>query len=100
MLAHSHLRAWTGALRNAFRSNRPAPRKAPGLALEHLEPRDVPTAGLLDPTFGTAGKAVVPFDLAAPTHVTDQARAFAVQSDNKIVIVGGAEDAQGVSEFA
>src|SRR5262245_45831234 len=100
MLAQPKWCAWTRTLRNAFRRNRPALRKPLGLRLEHLEQRDVPTAGLLDPTFGTAGKTVVPFDLAPPNHVTDQARAFVVQSDNKIVIVGGAEIAGGNQNFA
>jgi uncharacterized delta-60 repeat protein len=100
MLAQPKWCAWTRTLRNAFRRNRPALRKPLGLRLEHLEQRDVPTAGLLDTTFGTAGKTVIPFNLAAPAHVTDQARAFAVQGDNKIVIVGGAEDATGAQEFA
>src|SRR6516164_6791668 len=92
MLAQPNWCAWTRTLRNAFRRRPATHRKPRRLGVEHLEQRDVPTAGLLDTTFGTAGKTVVPFDLAAPAHVTDQARAFAVQSDNKIVIVAGAEE--------
>jgi uncharacterized delta-60 repeat protein len=100
MLARSKWGAWTSTLRNLFRSNRPAARRPLGLRLENLEQRDVPTAGLLDTTFGTAGKTVVPFDLAPPAHVTDQARAFTVQADGKIVIVGSAENAAGDDDFA
>src|SRR5438105_9760236 len=41
----------------------------PTFRLEPLEPRDTPTAvGGLDPTFGTAGKAVV--DLGFSDHAT------------------------------
>src|SRR5437764_14878425 len=99
MLAHSNWCSWTRALRDVFRGRGPR-RKPLDLRLERLEPRDVPAAGLLDPTFGTAGKTVVPFDLGGPNNVTDQARAFTVQSDNKIVIVGGAQNAGGDQDFA
>src|SRR2546430_470096 len=100
MLAQPKWCAWTRTLCNAFRRRSATRRKPLGLRLEQLEQRDVPTAGLLDTTFGTAGKTVIPFDLAAPGNVNDQAHAFAVQADNKIVIVGGAADAAGVEEFA
>lgn len=43
-------------------------------------------SGILDTTFGTGGKVVVPFDLG--WHDFDQASDVLIQSDGKIVVVG------------
>jgi uncharacterized delta-60 repeat protein len=56
------------------------------LHLQALEPRDVPTAGNLDPTFsgdGLAYVSVAPFEI-------DTASGVAVQADDKVVLAGTA----------
>jgi uncharacterized delta-60 repeat protein len=56
------------------------------LHLQALEPRDVPTAGNLDPTFsgdGLAYVSVAPFEI-------DTASGVAVQADGKVVLAGTA----------
>jgi uncharacterized delta-60 repeat protein len=65
-------------------------RTSPALAVESLEDRFTPDAGLLDPTFGTGGKALIPLDRVPGG--TDEAAAVALQSDGKIVVVGKALD--------
>jgi uncharacterized delta-60 repeat protein/uncharacterized repeat protein (TIGR01451 family) len=46
------------------------------------------SAGALDSTFGTAGKVITPVS-SAPSFAHDFARAVAIQSNGKIVAVGG-----------
>lgn len=53
------------------------------LGVEHLETRENPSGGLLDPTFGTGGLVTLP--TAATTYVADTA----VQTDGKTLTVGG-----------
>lgn len=60
--------------------------------LEALEDRRVPTAGMLDPSFGSGGK--VTFDLGS---LQDQGTAILVQDDGKIVIAGSSD--QGTTGY-
>ena len=53
--------------------------------VESLEARDVPSAGMLDPTFGSGGVAVTQVGLSS-----SQANDVAVQPDNKVVVAGSA----------
>src|SRR3954451_11310357 len=55
------------------------------LALERLEVRTVPSAGALDPTFGTGGKVLTDFG-----SFSDNAGSVAVQAAGKIVVAGSA----------
>src|SRR5262249_32894288 len=62
--------------------------------LELLEPRDVPSAGNLDLTFGAWG--IVTTDIGGE----DGAAAVAMQADDKIVAVGTTRSAQSGYDFA
>jgi uncharacterized delta-60 repeat protein len=73
---------------------RPAHSPRVRLSLESLDDRTVPSAGALDPTFGTAG--VVSTDLGS-TH--DIARAVVQQADGKLVAAGETVGGSG-TEFA
>jgi uncharacterized delta-60 repeat protein len=57
--------------------------------LEVLEARDCPTAGLLDPTFGSGGIVNL------PTTTDSTARDVVVQPDGKVVIAGVSNTANG-----
>jgi uncharacterized delta-60 repeat protein len=57
--------------------------------LEQLEDRVVPSAGSLDPTFGTGGKLTT--DFLTPDYVTGEA--VVTQSDGKIVVAGNVKGA-------
>src|SRR5688572_30393666 len=61
------------------------------LRLEHLEDRTLPTSGVPDPTFGTAG-------LIFADNTGARIRNFAVQADGKIIAVGSAA-AGNASDF-
>ena len=54
--------------------------------------------GLLDPSFGTAGKAIVAFDLGGGN--SDEAYAVALQPDGKIVVAGAADISSFDIDFA
>ncbi len=54
--------------------------------------------GQLDPSFGSSGKQVIPFDLGGSGF--DGAFDVAVQPDGKIVLVGGAEKLGADTDFA
>jgi uncharacterized delta-60 repeat protein len=68
--------------------------------LESLEPRQLLSAGALDPSFGLGGKAIMTFPDGGLGFATDAA----VQSDGKTVVVGWAEfkgkNGSTFSEFA
>jgi uncharacterized delta-60 repeat protein len=68
------------------------------LRAEPLEDRTAPAVGDLDPGFGTAGVAVVPFNLGG-TNV-DFPAAIAVQPDGKILVAGSANTDPGEPDFA
>jgi len=66
--------------------------------LEVLEARETPSAGALDPSFGTGGRATFGFGLGA--DVTDRINDAVVQPDGKIVMVGSVEVVNGTDDFA
>lgn len=68
--------ATTARLRAAFR-----PR------IEVLEDRSVPSAGALDPMFGSAGTVITPF-----SATEDVAYSLALQNDGKVVVAGYSYD--------
>lgn len=85
-----------------FRGRRIAPsrtarRSKPSckLHLESLEDRCVPTAGALDPTFGTGGLVTTDF---APTG-NEIANDMVVQADNKILVTGMANSKLFVGRY-
>jgi uncharacterized delta-60 repeat protein len=59
-------------------------RRRPAPDLERLEDRLAPSAGQLDPTFGTGGMVATNFDGLA----SSKGDAVAIQSDGKVVVVG------------
>lgn len=63
------------------------PGKKCRLALEHLEARDCPTAGMLDPTFG--GTGIVQMNVGSGP--SSWAQNVAQQPDGKLVVFGNAE---------
>src|SRR5262249_24021387 len=67
------------------------PRAAGGrrVSVEALECRLLLSAGDLDTTFNTSGKAEIYFDLGGSNG--DDGRAVAIQPDGKIVVVGAVE---------
>lgn len=68
------------------------------LALMGLEDRSVPaSAGTLDPTFGNSGRVQIGFNLGGTN--LDEARAIAIQSNGRIVVVGDVA-VTGGSNFA
>src|SRR3954468_15029917 len=70
----------------------PAPRR-PRLAVAALEDRTVPTAGVMDPSFGTNG--IVGFHLNKPNFYYSDTRGATVQPDGKTVLVGLADSTLG-----
>jgi uncharacterized delta-60 repeat protein len=62
--------------------------------LEVLEARDCPSAGLLDPTFGSGGIVNL------PTTTDSTARGIAVQPDEKVVIAGVSTTAKGAESIS
>lgn len=71
-------------------ARRPSRRPAVRLSLEPLEDLTAPTAGLLDPTFGTGGLVIS--DLLGPSQDAAQDVAIARQTDGKIVVAGITDD--------
>jgi uncharacterized delta-60 repeat protein len=68
------------------------------LHLERFEDRVVPTAGVLDSSFGTGGIVTTDFTNSSFISV-DKAQSVAVQGDGKIIAVG-TSDANGNPDFA
>jgi uncharacterized delta-60 repeat protein len=69
--------------------------------LENALAARITSAGALDPTFGTAGKSTVSMPGPMPTSVGSVLAAGVVQSDGKIVMVGGIPTAgKGPQVFA
>jgi uncharacterized delta-60 repeat protein len=64
--------------------------------LELLEDRTLLNAGALDLTFGTGGKVLTDFPIAA--H--DFGLGLAIQADGKVVVVGQSSNADFVGKFA
>src|SRR5438105_749409 len=110
----SWLRGWQLLSQQAFgkqggaqtsRTNRRRAR----LALEALEDRSLPSAGALDPTFGTGGLVTtnlgpwrsptsdVAAQFASGTGIVQGPHSVAVQSDGKIIVAGA--DIQGLYRF-
>src|SRR6266542_283829 len=87
-------------IRSLFaRSPQPARRRAPFRpGLEGLEARALLNAGGLDPTFGSFGKSVVAFDKGPGFN--DQARAVAVDSFGRTIVVGFAQFGPTDHDFA
>jgi len=67
------------------------------LTLQSLEDRNVPAAGDIDPTFGSGGRVVIPFDLG---DNNDYAESIKIQPDGKIVIAGFATFDATTYDFA
>src|SRR5262249_33644368 len=66
------------------------------LRVEQLEDRLTPSAGDLDPTFGTGGKGTTSFG----GSVGNEGDAMALQPDGKIIVVGTTDVGGGGSNFA
>jgi uncharacterized delta-60 repeat protein len=89
------LPSWLRSLTARLTSNRtrPTTRRRPAfpLRVEWLEDRLTPTAGLLDPTFGTNGVVTTEFNSSAYAQAGDETGAWdvAVQpNDGKIILAG------------
>jgi uncharacterized delta-60 repeat protein len=83
------LKSWVRMWRKSLSPNRTPirrPAERTRLWAEPLEARDVPAAGMLDPTFGAGGSVSTDFGRTSTT--TDWAEAVAVQADGKIVVAG------------
>ncbi|QDU23857.1 delta-60 repeat domain-containing protein [Urbifossiella limnaea] len=66
--------------------------------LESLEAREVPAAvGALDPSFGTAGRQTIAFNLGSSN--SDYVNAVAVQPDGRTVLAGPVDTAGGSLDF-
>jgi uncharacterized delta-60 repeat protein len=76
-------RSWNRAGRYQAKRRPPAPRFRP--RLEALEDRCLPSAGVLDPTFGSGGTVTTSFGKST------EAAAMAIQRDGKIVAAGSIE---------
>src|SRR5437762_11301508 len=59
------------------------------LRIEALESRDTPSAGALDPTFGSGGKLTAPFAGFPPSEITD----LVAMPDGKILAAGSTHEA-------
>ncbi len=67
------------------------------LRLVTLEDRTVPTAGMLDPTFGVGGTVTTDFSRQVTVPTYDDARA--IQADGKIVVAGSSYDGTGGNDY-
>lgn len=81
--------------RSAKNPNQSAPQPRTQLGMERLEDRSVPSAGALDPTFGTGGLVVT--DLGS---TSDHAYDMVIQSDGKIVTAGDTVRSSTGQDFA
>ena len=95
--------SWLRSLKSLIgrvQSTRPEPRQRPEtrrqrLALEILEDRLTPSAGILDLSFGVGGKVFTPYSTG-----NIGSSGLAVQTDGKMVIAGSVVDLNVVSESA
>src|SRR5215217_6127747 len=85
---------WIRRALKAGTSHRAATRR-PRLRLDPLEGRDVPAAGMLDPTFGNGG--IVTTDFGIPSN---DFGASVVQADGKVVVAGYSFEAGTGLDFA